>query len=1408
MRSIVEADRPSVRRAPSPAVLLLAPLALAIGAVSITPGGASAQTPPPSFPTDSDFDAVSCLDPTALPSQDPCDDDARDHRNIVGAGTTPAYLTHEDGTYLYLRVRVEDDPRQSGALVAFAWGFGLDSDGDGAFEAYVSLIGQGMADRLEIRDQDASNGTTPDRRLPSGAGADTSLRPIDTTGTGPTWATVTAAPPVGAMANFCPDDTDGGDWYITVAVPLTILRDFGALGGAVAYGGSSSEFSGIQNDFVCADGTPPTCTTGAMCPSGVCLTGIGRCGPSVVPIFLGCVDEDTNLDGIDEGCSAALSHCLVTSTGSSCVECIAAADCSDGNACTLDACTANACVAAGVTAGTTCAGGVCNGSSTAPACVACLDDATGLMLDSGCSAGAPVCDVSGPLPRCTGCLVAADCSDGNACTTDSCTLGACVRLPTPAGVACTGGICSGSVLAPECVDCLDDLPGTMVDTGCSASAPVCDDSGAAPVCAECATAIDCDDGNVCTVDACDAGVCEQTALAVGALCAGGVCDASSACVACVDDATGTTIDTGCGIGAPVCDDSGAVAVCTGCLLDTDCDDLNPCTTDACALGACGGSPLAIASPCPGGVCNGDVTAPACVGCVDDATGTVLDTGCSAAAPICDTSLALPACVECLGDAACDDGNPCTLDACAAGSCDHSGLPTGAMCTGGVCDAGGGASMCVACLDDAPGTDRDSGCTDGSPVCDTSGAAPRCVGCDEDADCDDANECTTDACADGACTPTALAAGTACATGVCDGAPAPVCVGCLDDMLGLGLDSGCSAGTPLCDVSGAAPVCVACISDVDCDDGNDCTVDACTAAACASTPAADGTRCATGVCAGEGTTSMCVACVDDGADATADSGCSASAPLCDVSGAAPVCTPCIDGGAGIDLGCGSPDEVCIASGTTRVCVACEDTGAPPDVDFGCEGGAPICALVLDRPTCVECTVDTECGVDEVCNIAAGACTMRCDADEDCGGVTPACDVPSGMCVECTLDEQCIGRQECGAANECGAPDTDDDGITDDLDLDDDNDGIPDLAELGSDLGGDADGDGIQDFEDADLRGCVDGDADGACDELPRDIDFDGDGQANHLDLDADGDGLTDLREGGGADTDRDGVVDGFADADGNGLDDALMASPLPLPNTDEIGGADFLDVDADGDGLTDVREADGADTDGDGRADGGDADGDGLADVVDPDSGGTGWTGPDTDGDGTPDWRDADSDGDRVPDSTESIDSDHDGAPDRASSGNDGDGDGLDDTFDPDSGGTRASEPDLDGDGRPDWRDPDDDGDGIPTTGEDVDRDGVTRNDDTDRDGTPNYLDPDDDDDEIPTIDEDTNDNGSWADDDGDRDGTPDYLDPDPPTVDEPRLGGFSGGALCSLGHGQGAGSALTLLGLVLAALVVRRRRGR
>lgn len=560
------------------------------------------------------------------------------------------------------------------------------------------------------------------------------------------------------------------------------------------------------------------------------------------------------------------------------------------------------------------------------------------------------------------------------------------------------------------------------------------------------------------------------------------------------------------------------------------------------------------------------------------------------------------------------------------------------------------------------------CDDGNAV-DDDGCSNVCLlgtgePCTTGADCDgaicDPDDMVCSVCVDdmaGA----AVDTGCVSATPVCDAVGVPnVCTVCTDNAAAGVTDDGCGGATPICDVSGATPTCVGCSGDADCGAGLVCVANA------------------------------CVPCEDSMTGGGVDRGCAASAPLCDPAG--PVCEVCLDDtSGGLDLGCAASAPACDTSGASNTCTLCEDDATGVMVDNGCDASSPVCDD-SGAPACVECTIDDHCPGALVCgpsNFCAPGCTM----DSDCAATpdVPVCDTGGGICVGCVDDDDCGGITTCNPRQECVFGDNDGDGVTDEVDLDDDNDGVLDQDELGgTDLSADSDDDGVPDYLDPDAVTCTDGDSDGLCDALPLAFDADGDGVANHLDRDADGDGLVDLVEGGGSDGDADGLVDGFADGNGDGVDDGIAAAPLTLPDTDSDVLADFLDRDSDGDGITDTREANGADADGDGRLDGAtDADGDGLADSLL----GAALVGPDTDGDGALDGLDVDSDGDDVPDSVE-------GHLGTEAAGMDTDGDGIDDAYDADCTdcagvvGVIAALPDTDVAGGPDFRDVDADGDGI------------------------------------------------------------------------------------------------------------------
>ncbi|WP_459211411.1 beta strand repeat-containing protein, partial [Aquimarina rhabdastrellae] len=332
------------------------------------------------------------------------------------------------------------------------------------------------------------------------------------------------------------------------------------------------------------------------------------------------------------------------------------------------------------------------------------------------------------------------------------------------------------------------------------------------------------------------------------------------------------------------------------------------------------------------------------------------------------------------------------------------------------------------------------------------------------------------------------------------------------------------------------------------------------------------------------------------------------------------------------------------------------------------------------------------------------------------------------------------------------DSDLDGIADNVDLDDDNDGIPDTVETGGvDPTTDADGDGVPLYLDDDDGDAGVGDDNNAVESI---YDYDGDGVANHLDIDSDNDGIVDVIEAGGTDPDGDGVIGtgAITDADGDGLSDDVdnidsgsgvgevtSGSPLAVPNTDGTGGVDYLDIDADDDGIPDNVE--GQSTAGYVAPSGTDTDGDGLDDSYDTDNGGTAIVPENTDGTDNPDYIDLDSDNDGLTDEAEAgvgsysaTDTDGDGLDDGFEGANNNDGfdvndelnNGADDTNNDDNAATTEVDFregfDSDLDGIADNVDLDDDNDGIPDT---VETGGVDPTTDADGDGVPLYLDDDD-----------------------------------------------------------------------------------
>jgi len=163
-------------------------------------------------------------------------------RDLVGDTAAPAGLRAGDAQFLYLRLRVDQDPAPGGTVRPFAWGMAFDLDGDrSTYELLITVDGiaaaTGTVSVFTNRTTTLANDPADPADLPAAA----------------TFTFGNAARTTGAGT------TTGGtaDFFIDIAVPWTVLAPLGLDRDTRTYvwAGSSSVASALDGDLACHDGS-------------------------------------------------------------------------------------------------------------------------------------------------------------------------------------------------------------------------------------------------------------------------------------------------------------------------------------------------------------------------------------------------------------------------------------------------------------------------------------------------------------------------------------------------------------------------------------------------------------------------------------------------------------------------------------------------------------------------------------------------------------------------------------------------------------------------------------------------------------------------------------------------------------------------------------------------------------------------------------------------------------------------------------------------------------------------------------------------------------------------------------------------------------------------------------------------
>jgi len=1016
--------------------------------VTLLAGPAWSQ--PATFPNDDSFATAMCKSGVA---SDPALDfnGAKKKRDVVGNSKHPALATYDDGTWFFLRIRLNENPLTTDGkkpLGQFGWGIGFDADGDLSTIEYAAIV-NGISETLDLIRYDKSK-TILKQWKPT----------LNTKKSGPSGQTYA---PVYVEVRKAADGSEFAgtpDWFMTVAVHMGQAAQATAAsktplkwGKINLWVATSSSSKSLDKDFMCWDDTKGKVKIAdAVVNPIVAGTFVKITAPASNPVKT----KNPKIEGMTEPgvkVTVALNGKAKTVTADKAGKWSLQVDdtwgLQNGKTYTIIAKVSDDGTGAAakdslvisikvLSVLPTCSDKKKNGNETDVDCGGSCPTACTVgkkcKAHGDCSTG--LCDSNAGI-----CLAKATCSDKkkNGSETDVDCGGSCKAKCADgkhcnAGSDCASASCGGKpgICLPKATCSDKKKNGSETDVDCGGSCNVkCADGKKCKVGGDCASA-DCDskagicmakpacsdnkkNGNETDVDcggSCKTTCAEGKKCKVGGDCSTALCDSKTGvCLAkptCSDKKkNGSETDIDCGGSCPdKCADSKACTVKADCKSDI-CDFKG-------SKGVCLAKPTCSDGQANGGETDVDCGGPCTAKC---ATGKGCGVNADCVSVTCDAKAKVPICIEpdhCINGK--QDKDETDVDcggSCAVGCKDGQGCAGPADCAGGKCNT----------KVDPPVCGSGPSCTDGElngseTDVDCGGACPeKCV---QGETCEGDDDCATKLCDVEADAPV-CAKPASCSDGEQNGDETDVdcggscTAGCALGQ-GCGVDGDCDGS--VCDTEAVAPICVAPIScsdgelngdetDVDC--GGSCPGGCVDGKGCQT-----GSDCKSALCAEDASPKLCIAaptCSDgiQNSDET-DVDCGGGCPTECANGQG-----CSHAGDCVSGKCGTPEQPLVCSPAAN-CSDGKQNGSETDVDCG--------------GSCAEgCAKDQLCGGDADCQ------TGWCSAGKVCVRGCPDAADPN----DCDGD---------GLANKDEDADNDGqvgDGETDPFEADSDQDGIDDGAE---------------------------------------------------------------------------------------------------------------------------------------------------------------------------------------------------------------------------------------------------------------------------------------------------------------------------------------------------------------------------